>query len=138
MNRNDLQTLSRIRVKEAKILLDNGYFNGAYYLLGYAVESALKACIAKKVMRHDFPDRQLTAGGYTHDLNHLITTAGLRDELNNEIRSDPDFQSCWLVVRNWSEQSRYVHGTSEAEAGSLYSACTARGKGVLSWIRRYW
>jgi len=38
MNRVDLQKLSRIRVKEAKVLLDNGYFNGAYYLLGYSVE----------------------------------------------------------------------------------------------------
>jgi hypothetical protein len=47
MNRNDLQNLSRLREKEAKVLLDNGCFAGAYYLLGYAVECALKACIAK-------------------------------------------------------------------------------------------
>ncbi|RLC09228.1 MAG: DNA-binding protein, partial [Deltaproteobacteria bacterium] len=26
-------------------MLDNGYFNGAYYLLGYSVECTLKACI---------------------------------------------------------------------------------------------
>ncbi|MDM8551715.1 HEPN domain-containing protein [Desulfobacterales bacterium HSG2] len=138
MNRDDLQKLSRIRVKEAKVLLDSGYFNGAYYLLGYSVECALKACIAKQVMRYDFPDKQLTTGSYTHNLNHLITTARLRDELDDEIRNDPDFQTNWTIVRDWSEQSRYIHETSEAEARSLYSACTARGKGVLSWIRRYW
>ena len=136
MNRTDLQKLSRIRVKEAKVLLDNGYFNGAYYLLGYSVECTLKACIAKQVMRYDFPDKQLTAGSYTHDLNHLITTAGLRDELNDKIRNDPDFQRNWFIVRDWSERSRYLHEISEA--GSLYSACTAREKGVLSWIRKYW
>jgi hypothetical protein len=47
MNRNDFQKISRLRVKEAKALLDNGYPAGAYYLMGYAVECALKACIAK-------------------------------------------------------------------------------------------
>ncbi len=138
MNRTDLQKLSRIRIKEAKVLLDNGYFNGAYYLLGYSVECALKACVAKQVMRYDFPDKQLTTGAYTHNLNHLITTARLRNELNNEIRNDPDFQTNWAIVRDWSEQSRYLHEISEAEARTLYSACTARGKGVLSWIRKYW
>ena len=37
MNRNDFQQLAEIRVKEAKVLLDNQCFDGAYYLLGYAV-----------------------------------------------------------------------------------------------------
>ena len=55
MNRNDFQKISRLRVKEAKALLDNGYPAGAYYLMGYAVECALKACIAKQTKRYDFP-----------------------------------------------------------------------------------
>jgi len=53
MNRTELQRLSRIRIKEAKFLLDGGCYNGAYYLAGYAVECALKACIAKQTHRHD-------------------------------------------------------------------------------------
>ena len=38
MNRKDFQELSRIRLKEAKALLDLGLWDGAYYLAGYAVE----------------------------------------------------------------------------------------------------
>jgi hypothetical protein len=68
MNRTDLQKLSRMRVKEAKALLDAGQSCGAYYLTGYAVECALKACIAKQVRRNDFPDKRTVTESYTHDL----------------------------------------------------------------------
>ena len=47
MDRRELQSLSRVRAKEAKALLDAGLHEGAFYLAGYAVECALKACIAK-------------------------------------------------------------------------------------------
>jgi len=55
MNRSDFQKLTEIRMKEAKVLLSNACFEGAYYLAGYAVECAIKACIAKKTQIHDFP-----------------------------------------------------------------------------------
>ena len=58
MNRRDFQALATLRVKEVKVLLGNQCFEGAYYLLGYAVECALKACIAKHYRRFDFPNRQ--------------------------------------------------------------------------------
>ncbi len=47
MNRSDLQNLATIRLRDAEVLLDNGRYDGAYYLLGYVIECALKACIAK-------------------------------------------------------------------------------------------
>ena len=52
MYKRDLQRISDIRLSEAKVLLDNEYYSGAYYQLGYSVECALKACIAKQVQRH--------------------------------------------------------------------------------------
>ncbi len=48
MNRSDFQRLTRLRLDEAKVLLANERYQGAYYLIGYAVECALKACIAKQ------------------------------------------------------------------------------------------
>jgi HEPN domain-containing protein len=48
MTQTDLQRLSRLRIRDAKILLKNGAHESAYYLAGYAVECALKACIAKQ------------------------------------------------------------------------------------------
>ena len=83
MNRTDLQRISRLRVKEAKVLLDNRYFSGAYYVLGYGVECALKACIAKQIRRHDFPDRKLVNDSYAHDPEKLLSVSGLKDELQS-------------------------------------------------------
>src|SRR5919106_3680906 len=40
--------------------------SGAYYLAGYAVECGLKACIAKQVRRHEFPDRTTVNQSHTH------------------------------------------------------------------------
>jgi HEPN domain-containing protein len=57
VDRRDLQELSKVRLKEAKALLDLGLYDGAYYLAGYAVECALKAGIAKETRRHQFPDK---------------------------------------------------------------------------------
>jgi hypothetical protein len=48
VNRTDLQELADIRIEEAAALLalTPPKPDGAYYLAGYAVELALKACIA--------------------------------------------------------------------------------------------
>lgn len=58
MDRRDLQALSKARLIEAKALLRLGLNDGAYYLAGYAVECAIKACIAKGSLRHEFPDKR--------------------------------------------------------------------------------
>ncbi|HYP39716.1 MAG TPA: HEPN domain-containing protein [Chloroflexia bacterium] len=58
MNRDDFRKLAGLRITEAKVLLDNACYEAAYYLSGYAVECALKACIAKKTRRFDFPDKE--------------------------------------------------------------------------------
>ena len=138
MNRGDLQNLSRIREKEAKVLLDNGCFAGAYYLLGYAVECTLKACIAKQIRRYDFPDRKLINDSYTHDLEKLLNISGLKNELERATRTNPNLAVNWAIVKDWSEQSRYSTGISEIMARDFHSAVTARRQGVLSWLRRQW
>ena len=49
VDRKDLQELSKVRLKEATALLKLGLFDGAYYLAGYAVECALKACVLSRM-----------------------------------------------------------------------------------------
>src|SRR2546429_1654600 len=90
MNRADLQRLSRLREQEAQVLLANGYFAGAYYLLGYAVECALKACIAKQIRRYDFLDRRLVNDSYTHDLEKLLNISGMKNTMQSEIQTNPN------------------------------------------------
>ena len=138
MNRADLQEISSLRVEEARVLLRNGYYSGAYYLIGYAVECALKACIAKQIRRYDFPDRKLVNDSYTHDLERLLGVSGLKEELDSESAGNQALEENWSIVKDWSEQSRYRSDIPENEARDLLSAVTARRNGVLSWLMRWW
>ena len=100
------------------------------------MECALKACIAKNVKRHDFPDKKAVLDSYTHDLSKLIKVANLYKELETG-RKDQQFEVNWTIVEKWSEESRYKLNTKVA-AFDLYHAVTARKHGVISWIKQYW
>jgi HEPN domain-containing protein len=134
VDRRDLQELSKVRLKEARALMELGLYDGAYYLAGYAVECALKACIAKETQRHQFPDKKRVDLSHSHDLLQLIRVAGLEDQHRERVRSDPDFETNWEVVRRWSEQSRYRRHSHES-AQALLVAISERRHGVITWIR---
>lgn len=138
MNRAELQNLAKIRVKEAKILLDNRYFEGAYYLLGYAIECALKACIAKQMKRYDFPDKRLVNDSYTHNLEKLLDISGLKIQYQKEIKINRQLELNWAIVKDWSEESRYLTNIPESKVRHFYLAVTARKGGVLTWIKKLW
>ncbi|MGA3262383.1 MAG: DNA-binding protein [Bryobacteraceae bacterium] len=137
MDRTDLQALSKIRAKEAKALLDAGLHDGAFYLAGYAVECALKACIAKSTRKHEFPDKDRVNKSYTHSLVELIRLAGLRETHDARMKSDPAFRDNWLIVVSWSEDSRYLRNTAEKAQG-LVNAVGNPKSGILAWLRHYW
>ncbi len=54
VNKTDFERLTEERVNDARALLAAGRWPAAYYLAGYAVECALKACIAKLINAGDF------------------------------------------------------------------------------------
>lgn len=137
MNRSDLQAISRQRRRETSILLRAGYFPGAYYLIGYAVECALKACIARQTRRFDFPNK-VAQRVFVHDLELLTRLAGLQADLDHDLQANPALQLTWTIAKDWSEESRYDLSITKAQARDLYSACIARQNGVLPWIRRRW
>jgi len=138
MTRYELQQLSRIRAREAKALLEKGHFSGAYYLLGYAVECALKACIARRIKRHDFPNLKLAQDSHTHDLQKLLNAAGLKDELTRQGQQSPALKINWATVKDWSVDTRYQVVVLEKQARDLYIACTDSKTGVLSWLKQWW
>jgi hypothetical protein len=115
-------------------LLAAGEWAGAYYLVGYAVECALKACIAKQFTIHTVPDRRLVQDFYSHDLEKLLSLAQLRDALT----ADAQRRLHWIVIKDWSEQARYEPTISPIGAQSMYSACTKRKDGILPWLRKHW
>lgn len=138
MNRQELQEISKLRRKEAAALLKANHSAGAYYLLGYSVECALKACIAKQTKRHDFPDKDLATKAHVHNLEQLLKLAGLARDLETDMKANNTLELNWAVVKDWKELSRYTTAISAADARDLYLACTARKNGVLSWIRAKW
>lgn len=137
MNRADLQHLAELRIKEAEALLAASFYDGAYYLAGYAVECALKACIAKETREHDFPDRAVVNKSYTHNLRELIGVAGLQRELDRTVENDGDFAANWNLVKDWSEEARYQRHP-ESKARDYCAAVIDPEKGVLPWLRERW
>jgi HEPN domain-containing protein len=133
LNRVDFQQFAELRLQDAKVLVDQGRYEAAYYFAGYAVECALKACIAKKTKEHDFPGKD-SQRLYTHRLETLLEYAGtdIADSL-----ADPAVAPNWSVVVRWNENSRY-EPRSEMEARALYNAIADIPHGALNCLRRNW
>ncbi|MEU4233472.1 hypothetical protein AB0F17_55090 [Nonomuraea sp. NPDC026600] len=126
-----------MRIREARILLDQEEWSGAYYLAGYAVECGLKACIAREFREYCMPDLQLVKDSHTHDLTKLVVLANLKGPLTQQERSDSVFAMNWTLTKDWNEGSRYSIW-AEAEARDLYKAISQRGHGVLRWVKEHW
>ena len=134
--RRDFKILAELRSEEARILLGKGKLQGAYYLAGYAVECALKACIAKKTKRFEFPAKaEYIRKLYTHELDKLLSLAGLDAQLNKDMGANKVFEANWSTVKDWTEESRYR--TSGLNGKDMYNA-VAGPDGVLPWIRLRW
>ena len=137
MNRTDLQELTEVRLRESRQLLDAGFPDGAYYLAGYAIECALKACIAKRTLEHDFPDKKLVNDSHTHDIGKLLQVAELKVEFEAAIQTNPQLQASLDAIRDWSEASRYEKKSAQ-EARDLQQAIEDQAGGLLPWIRLHW
>jgi hypothetical protein len=144
LNQAELRQLSQERVKDAKILLDGGRWEFAFYVAGYAVECALKSCVLARMIHTGWVfdnDVKKIDECRTHEFMSLVTIAGMRDELNTRLRlsvtAGDAFVANWDVAKSWSVSTRY-ESKSEAQARELYSAITDEPDGVLIWIRSFW
>ncbi len=134
MNAADLQQLATTRVAEANALFGARYFDGAYYLAGYGVECALKACIAKGFKQGHIPKKEDVLKVYTHDLSSLLGQATI------DVKSiaGTAVEISWGIVKDWRVESRYELGTTAKEAEDFLLAVTDPNDGVLQWIQKYW
>lgn len=137
MNRADFQQLTELRLTEAQALLAAGLPDGAYYLAGYSVECALKACIAKRTQLHDFPEKKLVNDSHTHNLKELLRLAELKTELDSVLDADPEMRSNLETVQDWSETARYQRKTV-LDTRALLTAIEDQEGGLLPWIRLHW
>ncbi|MGK6351361.1 HEPN domain-containing protein [Parapedobacter sp. DT-150] len=137
MKREEFKLIAKLRIDEAKTLLANGHYSGAYYLAGYALECGVKACLAKQISEHNIPEKKFINDIYTHDLQKLIK---FDDDLNTSyetLKSDGEFIMNWTIVKDWNEQSRYKK-YDKNQAEELINAILSKNKGILSWVQQYW
>ena len=139
MNRRDFRKLALVRVSDASALLKTRRNpSGAYYIAGYAIECALKACICRRIKVGDWPPKPEDVRKlYSHDLEDLLRLAQLKILLDTAIRSNPTLAGHWGTVKDWSKQSRYQTYT-QTQAQVLMTAITDPTNGVLAWIQQYW
>jgi len=137
LNRELLRQLSEQHLADAQVLLEQRRWPGAYYLAGYSVECALKACIAKLTKVHDFPHKD-SPQAFTHRLDILVGLAELEQARIDKAKSSLDFKLNWAVILEWSEESRYDLSAGDREARNLIHAISDNQEGVLPWIKLHW
>lgn len=138
MDRADLQQLADLRLRDANALMTSGQWDAAYYLLGYCVECALKACVAKQFLQHEVPDRKLVNSFYTHRLDELLTISSVKSQLESRTAADSTFAINWNTVGEWTEGVRYEMGVTQALARGMYDAVTNNASGILPWLKTQW
>jgi HEPN domain-containing protein len=133
----ELEALANEKLDDATTLIAGGRWSNGYYLAGYAVELALKACIAKAFKAETIPDKNLVNATYQHNFKSLVGTAGLTADLRNREQVDAGFAANWGVVNSWSPDSRYAR-SSQQEAEELLRAISDNDDGVFEWIKAFW
>lgn len=138
LNRDALRNLAYSRLEEARILVENEQWAGAYYMTGLGVECALKSCLAGAVKEYDFPDKDFVNAMYVHNLERLFRlNGGLWSALQTDMTHDTRLGINWNTVKDWDDSKRY-NVVEELEARELYGATTEPGSGMIVWIKGKW
>lgn len=138
--RNEFKNISNTRLKEVKALYRNGLHDGAVYLSGYVIETALKARICK-LLDSDYPETGTVSRSYlTHKFDDLVKLAGLQNQLDNERNANLNFNINWLLVNNWTETIRYksIGTTTKTDVEDIMNAMQDPNDGILTWIKKRW
>lgn len=143
MNRTQWQKVASERLEDALALLRQKRWAGAYYISGYVVECALKACLLRHLGESDavFGDEKYVkelVKCWTHDLVNLVALAGLTADFGSARGANATLEAHWGVVKDWTETSRYVETRAEAEATGMFEAVSNDPDGVFKWIQSRW
>lgn len=137
----DLRTLANSRLASVKLLITNGDYDGAVYLIGYVLEYALKAVVCKKLNLIYYPDNAIYKGERgnlfkTHSFDILITLCGLSQFMT--ITNAPKrLYENWSELTKWTTATRYqpIGTYTEQNAKRMLEALEESPDGVLTWIR---
>lgn len=133
----DFKKLALKRIKEAKILLHKKQYSGAYYLAGYCIEFAFKACYCKTVKEKSFPPKKtIYEQLYKHDLGSLLNVSGIKLTFSKKLLENSSLHANWEIVKDWNVESRYAL-MSKKDAKSIIEAIQNKD-GVLDLIKTLW
>lgn len=86
---HELEVMAKDRLAEAELLYDKGFYQGAYYIAGYAVEFSLKTLICKRLGVEVFSSQKgegistVTNALKIHELPALVVFSGLYPALRD-------------------------------------------------------
>jgi len=90
----DLKLISETRLKEAKVLYEHGLYDGAAYICGYVLETALKAMICKNLKINEYPDDGKDKTIFSsHDFDRLLLLSGLQSKISLGARNKKNLQT---------------------------------------------
>lgn len=143
-NNRELRGISKKRLKTVQILINAGDWDGAAYMMGYALECALKAVTCKTLHLVSYPEntRNDKIDNYfmTHRFDQLLVVSGMED-----IFSSRGPAESW---RNWSEFTAEYQGSwtemrydrdivwDEAKIRKLYNNLKDPNYGIITEITR--
>ena len=133
----DIQKMAYEKLEEAECLMGFGFFDGAYYLGGYAIELLLKAKVCKTLGIDDFFafsrfKREFYKPYKVHDYEELMVLSGLHSEFLMAQKDDV-FKAHWSVVDIWNENARYEMGKSGEDAQIFLTSLVE----IVKWIEKH-
>ena len=109
----DLRNNAAAKLQDAEVLFNNGRYDGAKYLCGYAVELSLKAKICDTLSWSKYPPTEKFLQGFKiHHLDTLLLLTGRADTINQTCFSE------WAVVKTWDPEMRYHPAGHTSLAGA--------------------
>jgi HEPN domain-containing protein len=122
---SELRKIARGRLKDAEVLLAAGRHDGAIYLCGYAIETALKARICRILKRPGYPSTRREFEGYQsfriHDLDILLHLSGTESKIKTKHLAE------WSIVATWDSNVRYrpIGSASSQDAADMIKSTKA-------------
>jgi hypothetical protein len=101
----------------------------AYFHVGIAAESSLKAYIMWKERLNSWPDRSLRPELYTHDLRKLVQIAGI------QLKTTDPLGPSWKVVLDWDRNQAYDPKPMPRRVARSMIEAAFGPQGVVTWIR---
>lgn len=136
----DLKDIAVTRLKEARVLYQKAMYDGAGYLCGYVVETALKARICKNLRIKEYPDEGKDKSIFSsHDFDRLLLLSGLQSKINLGHKKNKVLFANWSLLTSWRPERRYKLGEfTKADVEELFKALEGSPQSFLTWIKKLW